>query len=395
VAVAGHCIRCCNISVFPNADRGELAKKPRPGDLASITQAFSAGATDPRLWEDAMVVAAEATGSTGAALLPLRGHLPSIPISQSVGELFEAYFRDGWHQTDPRYAGIPALIQRGAMSDFDVGPPEAFIRTPIYQELCAPLGLRWVAGVKVAAGDDLWCLAIQRSADEGPFAPQDIRRLSALSQSLSAAAATARAFGFARAEAALDAFEMSRSAVVLFDRSGEVFRLNKAAERLLGHDLQIVHNRLVSRDQSATEALDRALHSARWRPDGGALQPPVTLRREEGYPILAHVSRLSGVAADCFAPCQVTAVLIDLEQRVQLAEQDLMSVFNLTPSEARLANRLSNGHSLEEIAAGMSITYETSRKHLKNIFQKTNTHRQAQLVALLGRFSVGRGCSPV
>ena len=179
-----------------------------------------------------MAVAAQVTGSTGAALLPVRGHLPNIPISQSVGELFEAYFRDGWYQTDPRYAGIPALIRRGVMSDFDVGPPEEFVRTPIYRELCAPLGLRWVAGVKVAAGDDLWCLAIQRSADEGPFDPQDMRRLSALSRTLSAAAATARAFGFARAEAALDAFEMSGSAVVLFDRCGQVFRLNRAAECL-------------------------------------------------------------------------------------------------------------------------------------------------------------------
>lgn len=372
-----------------------MAKKARPGDLVSLTHAFSAAAANPALWEDAMVVAAEVTGSTGAALLPLRGHLPSVPISQSVGELFSAYFRDGWYQTDPRHAGIPALIRRGAMSDFDVGPPEQFIRTPIYGELCAPLGLRWVAGVKVAAGDNLWCLAIQRSADQGPFAPQDIRRLSALSPSLSAAAATARAFGFARAEAVLDAFEISGSAVVLFDRFGQVFRLNKAAECLLGRDLKIVRNRLVSRDQGATAALDLALHAVIWRPDGGSLQPPVSLRREEGYPILAYVCRLSGVAADCFAPCQVVAVLVDLEARVRLVERDLMSIFNLTAAEARLASRLSSGRSIEEIAAELSITYETSRKQLQRIFQKTNTRRQAQLVALLAQFSVGRGSSSV
>jgi len=281
------------------------------------------------------------------------------------------------------------------MSDFDVGPPEQFLRTPIYNELCAPLGLRWVAGVKVAAGDDLWCLAIQRSADEGPFAPGEIRRLSDLSRSLSTAAATARAFGFARAEAALDAFEMSGSAVVMFDRSGDVFRFNKAAEGLLGNDLQIVRNRLVSRDQVATTALDRALHALLWRADGGSLRPPVVLRREEGHPILAYVSRLSGVAVDCFAPCQIIAVLVDLEARVELVERDLMSIFNLTPAEARLASRLSSGRSIEEIAAELNTSYETSRKQLKSVFLKTNTHRQAQLVALLAQFSVVRGASPV
>jgi DNA-binding CsgD family transcriptional regulator len=367
-----------------------MATRARPGDLVRLTHIFSAAATNPALWEEAMATAAQVTGSTGAALLPLRGSLPTVPISQSVGELFANYFRDGWYQNDPRYAGIPALIRRGAMSDFDVGPPEEFVRTPIYQELCAPLGLRWVAGVKVAAGDDLWCLAIQRSAAQGPFAPQDMRRLSALSRSLSAAAATARAFGFARAEAALDAFEMSGSAVVLFDRSGDVFRLNRAAQSLLGRDLHIVRNRLVSRDQAGTAALDRTLHAVLWPRDGSSLQPPVSLRREEGHPILAYVSRLSGVAADCFAPCQAVAVLVDLEARVQLVERDLIGVFSLTPAEARFASRLSSGESIEAIAAELGITYETSRKRLKSIFQKTNTHRQAQLVALLAQFSVGR-----
>jgi DNA-binding CsgD family transcriptional regulator len=73
----------------------------------------------------------------------------------------------------------------------------------------------------------------------------------------------------------------------------------------------------------------------------------------------------------------------------------LMSIFNLTPAEARLASRLSSGASIEEIAAELSIAYETSRTQLKSIFQKTNTRRQAQLVALLAQFSVGRGSSPV
>jgi DNA-binding CsgD family transcriptional regulator len=161
-----------------------------------------------------------------------------------------------------------------------------------------------------------------------------------------------------------------------------------------GHDLQIVRSRLVSRDQAATAALDRAVHALLWRADGASLQPPVVMRREEGQPILAYASRLSGVAADCFAPCQVIAVLVDLEARVRLVERDLMSIFNLTPAEARLASRLSSGDSIEEIAGQLSITYETSRKQLKSIFQKTNTHRQAQLVALLAQFSVGRS-SPV
>ncbi len=51
-----------------------MAKKARPGDLANLTHAFSAAAVDPALWEDAMGIAAQVTGSTGAALLPALIH---------------------------------------------------------------------------------------------------------------------------------------------------------------------------------------------------------------------------------------------------------------------------------------------------------------------------------
>jgi DNA-binding CsgD family transcriptional regulator len=171
--------------------------------------------------------------------------------------------------------------------------------------------------------------------------------------------------------------------------------LQQTAACLLGHDLRIVRKRLVSRDQDGSAALDRTLHALIWSSDGTSLQPPVVLRREEGYPILAYASRLSGVVADCFAPCQVIAVLADLEARVHLVERDLIKIFGLTPAEARLVNRLSSGDSIEEVAARSNISYETCRAQLKSIFHKTNTHRQAQLIARLAQVSVGRRSSSV
>src|SRR4029453_17629914 len=54
--------------------------------------------------------------------------------------------------------------------------------------------------------------------------------------------------------------------------------------------------------------------------------------------------------------------------------------FGLTPSEARLALHLVAGETLRSAEAKLSMTYETARTHLKSIFQKTGTCRQAKLV---------------
>src|SRR5215475_10792410 len=61
----------------------------------------------------------------------------------------------------------------------------------------------------------------------------------------------------------------------------------------------------------------------------------------------------------------------------------LRSRFGLTPAEARLALHLVAGETLRSAEAKLSITYETARTHLKNIFSKTGTCRQAELVVTI------------
>src|SRR5262245_17474093 len=57
--------------------------------------------------------------------------------------------------------------------------------------------------------------------------------------------------------------------------------------------------------------------------------------------------------------------------------------FGLTPAEARLALQLVAGETLRAAAVKLGISYETARSHLKHIFNKTGTCRQAELVVVI------------
>jgi DNA-binding CsgD family transcriptional regulator len=61
----------------------------------------------------------------------------------------------------------------------------------------------------------------------------------------------------------------------------------------------------------------------------------------------------------------------------------LKTKFGLTTAEARLVLRLMMGDSLQCAANALGIKYETVRTHLKSIFQKTGTRRQAELVIVV------------
>ncbi|OQM76074.1 response regulator transcription factor [Manganibacter manganicus] len=59
------------------------------------------------------------------------------------------------------------------------------------------------------------------------------------------------------------------------------------------------------------------------------------------------------------------------------------AAFRLTPSEVRVAQALTEGKTLTQIADGLGVSRTTIAFHMRNIFQKTGTERQAELVALL------------
>jgi DNA-binding CsgD family transcriptional regulator len=201
----------------------------------------------------------------------------------------------------------------------------------------------------------------------------------------------AAAFGFARAESALEAFQASGTAVLLMNRLGNVFRANAAAEALLGDDLQIRNRRLTARNSDDTAAINRALHRLLWWPSEPCLVTPVVLRRAGMRPLIAYPLRLDSLARDVVAPAFAAIVLVDLAQRAVPAEQVLRQIFGLTGAEARLTARIAGGATVSEAAEVLGITYDTARGQLKGVFSKTQTGRQAELIALMARLSLPLG----
>ncbi|WP_116653405.1 DNA-binding response regulator [Pelagibacterium sediminicola] len=63
----------------------------------------------------------------------------------------------------------------------------------------------------------------------------------------------------------------------------------------------------------------------------------------------------------------------------------LASRFGLTATEARIAKALMDGHPLADIARDFSVSRTTVAFHMRNIFDKTGTNRQAALVSVLLR----------
>jgi DNA-binding CsgD family transcriptional regulator len=114
----------------------------------------------------------------------------------------------------------------------------------------------------------------------------------------------------------------------------------------------------------------RVLRSSGKRPYGILVAP------------VSHRDRSQGLAR---APCRpvVCLVIADPDEASGVPVDRLQEAFDLTEAESRLAARLAAGEGLRSAAQSLGITYGTARARLAEIFQKTDTRRQGELVNLV------------
>lgn len=356
-------------------------------NIERVASAFTAAATEPARWADALGVIARETGSVGAVILPIKGRTPFVPLSVSLEEGMEAYFREGWHACDRRHGAIPRILRTGVGVDYDFTTEDAIRTDPFYQEFLARYGLKYFGGVKLSAGDDLWCISLQRSPGAGPFSETEQSRMASLGPRLSGAATLAQAIGFAHLTGMATGLEHAGIAAILLDRQGRVVQLNPRAERLLGPDLSVRGQHLIPSDPALRRAVERMVGAALGLCGVVSVPLPIAVPKASGRPLVLHAVPLPEEASLFFAPARALILIRDLNQAEWPPDSHLQAVFGLTGAEARLATAIAAGDGVRAAAERLGISANTAHTQLAAVFAKTGTSRQAELVRVLSRLA--------
>jgi DNA-binding CsgD family transcriptional regulator len=168
-----------------------------------------------------------------------------------------------------------------------------------------------------------------------------------------------------------------------------VFQLNDEARKHLGLTIQIVHGQLTASDRLAKERLQQLVESVAERGDDWAAgTDTVVLPRPKGWPVVAYVAPIPTALGEIFPNGGGIILLVDPDADREPMEPLLQQAFALTPAETRLAVGLAKGHDLRSLAQVHKVSVGTLRMHLKSVFAKTNTKRQAELLMLLAKLSL-------
>jgi len=250
----------------------------------------------------------------------------------------------------------------------------------------------WPMGHLIATENErpIASIVAYRKQGGAPFGDGDLAFANRLVPHLARAFETYRALaGVTRQRRAL-AEVMNRLlvGVILLNDEGRVTRCNRSAIRFLGRDdgLFLSDGALHLRDTGSERSLQRCIAEVTaplprgGDAGGGTLAAP----RSSGDGTYAvSVARLlpGRTGHDAVASVLVSDPEIGAEPAVEL----LRGLHNLTPAEADLVRHLASGRSLEESARARGVSINTARSQLKQVFSKTGTSRQGELVQLVLR----------
>ena len=187
------------------------------------------------------------------------------------------------------------------------------------------------------------------------------------------------------AGAALDHWSL---AVILIDGRGRVLLMNRKAEEIARQKdgFLFTADRVCAGLHSETATLHNLIHDAiaTRLGHGGKSGGAMTLSRPSlKRPLNALVAPLfpHGTLAVHRGAAAVLFVS-DPDDREETDADALRALYGLTPAEATLTGRLLTGEDLRCAAEALDVSMNTARTHLKKIFEKTGTKRQAELVRL-------------
>lgn len=196
--------------------------------------------------------------------------------------------------------------------------------------------------------------------------------------------------------AAFEALNQLDDGALLVDAEGGLVFANDEAERLLraGGTLRIIGGILRAHSALETTRLHKLIAGCtRGGAEAGADGLLSLSREPDQAPLSLLVAPLRSEAAAFLTTERPVAVIFvsDPDRKTNPLSSKLRHQFGLTTAEAAFAVKILEGEGIQAAADRLAISRSTGRTHLARIFEKTGTHRQAELVRLI--FRCGQGAS--
>jgi DNA-binding CsgD family transcriptional regulator/PAS domain-containing protein len=353
---------------------------------------------DPSHWDYVVTMIAKLTRSKSACLyyknkeMELASTIAQFGLPK--GELMN--FHDQCNTLDDMFCSKQAgNTDEPAFTQFYPGSNGVINNdSALYVDWMKPHGIFHVGGAQFVDTDTHKAgIAILRDEKAGAWEDGELRVINEILPHLRRALNIHSEFTFLRLkqDALLKGLDRLVIGLILYDSNGQPVYINPTARAIIDTHpgMQLEGDDLFLTNQEDDKNLRKTIvDTAAIDPDDswkqsvaiGITHPDV----EAPLPLLVTPMHANLITSDLdYDGARVAVFISDPNLQQPISIDNLVSVYNLTPSEAQVAISLANGHSIDEIADLSNHSAHTIRSQLKSVFRKTGVSRQSELIKLL------------
>ncbi len=293
---------------------------------------------------------------------------------------------------------VPTLLYAkpgSVLGSSDLVPYEELTATRFFREWIAPQGMVDALAIIIEKAPTSYAAVIvHRYRKHGRVDDAMKRRASLLAPHFQRAIAIGKLIDLHKVEAATmaDALDGLSAGIFLIDSGIRVVQANRRGRTMLKERIHLgeTDGRLCALDPAADRMLRNTVASA-----GGGDRAvgtrgfAIPLKKSNGEQYVAHVlpltsgsRRLAGVSYSAVAAVFVQKADLDLPSPVET----IARIYKLTAAEMRVLMATVQIGRIREIAAVLGLSVPTVKTHLRRLFEKTGTKRQADLIKLVAGY---------
>jgi DNA-binding CsgD family transcriptional regulator len=364
-------------------------------ELFTLTDLVYEAVLDSDLWPSVLLRLADAAGAAQIAMpsFDQRANVFATIAPRFDPDLLVSY-REYWAFNEPM---LPRAVLRPLGQIYsvdDLMPREEFAATPVFNEWWRQAGCGLAAmGANLVAEDQFSALiCLFNAPGKDTIASEQVRLFEAMLPRIMRAVRISRQLLDLELKhvAAVERLEMMQQGALLVDASARVVVANSTAKAMLdSRDGIFLCNGRLAVAGSPDELQNLVVSCA---PGSHAIGGPreINVPRElprsplhvAVIPLLPYARLPDFPWVGFGSPVAIVTVTDrDLDRRRQ--QVNLHRRFGLTSAEALFATEILKGDGRKAAAQRCAISDGTAKTYLANIFEKTGTHRQAELIRLL------------
>lgn len=338
----------------------------------------------PGSWQSVVSeLAAQAGGSDALLSIVQSGSVDLISTSQHFADTWSMILNMFPGASNKRTQRLLGRRHPGFLTDIDVFGPSEIGDDPLYAEILVPRGYGSGVATAIHFPDGAAAVInIERPARAGTFGTEIIQHLDRLRPHLARSAMLAARLGFEYLRTAVQTLAALGFAACAVRQSGSVIDANAQFSDEPSLWTTRGAGRIALLDRRADELLADALRLIRH--DAGVCSIPLR-GGPQAAPAVLHVVPVRRAAHDLFRQAAAILVLTKVVGGPAGKTPLLQALFDLSPTEAVIAERIAAGRTVEEIARIDAKSPETVRNQVKSVLAKTGCRRQLDLARMLAQ----------